>query len=352
MFAATASGALLVELNGGNNPGDPDTWVNVAPGGSGGIGGEYSFEPNKGSSINGGPPEQMSQGPLTYYTASPTNGANGAWGRMPIGGGFPGTTGNEPPLQIADFTLEIWLRRLGDMIGSEQMIMALLGGFEHSSYPEDPIDQTFAIYTQRDNSDTNDADGHLDIIFQGSFDNESDQRVDILPVPITTNFHQWVFAWNNTSNNLAIYQSSVLQTNLNFPNTTMLGSALMDNTSIFKARTENTDSRRFNGDIALVRIYDEVIDQSVIDANFAAGANAGVPPPAGPALTLAPQSVARLVFESLPVDDYRLQHTSDVVLGNWVSAPEILLGTGDPMTVFGPNGSSPQTAYRLIVLSN
>ena len=353
-WATSASAALLVELNAANSSRDPEAWVNVAPAAGGGIGGEYGIEPDGGTAnLSGVAPKLISRGAATYYTTSPLDGGEGSWGRTVMGGfgDFPGPTGNEPPLHLSSFSVEIWLRRLGDFLGgAEQHIMALRGGLFHDTFSTDPIDQFFAIFTRSDNGNPDDDEGLLDIVFAGSNDPVITEVIDVLSLPITTDFDQWVFTWNNATKNMGIFRNAVNQTNLTLSAVDFESGALLDNTAFFKAGSENSEARRFNGHISLVRIYDEVIDQSVIDANFALGAHAGLPI-IGPPLVPTPLSgVARLTFDTADGHRYRLENTSSLVPEIWPQIPEFtVLGTGDPFTLFDSDGSSSEH-YRVRLL--
>jgi hypothetical protein len=307
------------------------------------------------------------QGSVVHYSASVANSATGAWGRSQKVGwtGFPGPTGNEPQLAVADFSIEIWMRRLGGLIGSEGQIFSLSGAPGTSDVAF--AIQGFSLFVQADNSDFNDDPDMLDIIVgtgppnfvdldnDGIDDNTGTEywranvkRNDLFTVPVTTDFEQYVLTWNNSSKDLNIYRNAALETTQNFApsNVTYDSSVIMDNTSIFKTGAENTDGRRFNGDISLIRIYDEVIDQTTIDANFALGAGTVVPGPKITEVGFVDDTV--LVFTSLNGQNYALESTIDETTGVWVKAPYTIEGTGGDITLYDPDGYSTNKTYRLL----
>jgi hypothetical protein len=358
LSAVGTQGGLKVYLNAAANPGhpedalpgDPVTWTNIAPVAEGGIGGAYSYMPDNGGANHLNQwPERISgrAGEVVFYSAAGERDAGGAWGRAQAGGfaGFVGPSGDEPQLQLGSFSFEIWLRRLG-FSDVEGQIAALAGA--SGSDPTNRVDQIFMLFTQADRGDPNDGLEELDILIRGSFDTGISQSIDVLPLPVTADFDQWVFTWNNGSKQCRIYRNAVLASTVSFPDVTFTSSTIMDNNSFFKSGAENSDARVLNGDITVVRIYDEVIGQATIDANFALGPGAGITVPGPPITEAGFVQETGFEFSSVNGQNYRLERTTDELNGVWTKVPHVVEGTGGTMTVFDPAGYSSDMTYRLL----
>ena len=258
----------LVELSAVTNPTSrdravPKEWVNTG----GSLGGSYSTEP-KVMAVSGNPPVRYVSVPggVSFYSTASGLGT-GSFGRNKIESyGGTGPTGNEPSLRLTDFTIEVWLRRRGDGDQDHDIL-----GLWDSASGERCFLQLNADH---------DADGNsLDIRMQGAGTASDAQVLDVLAIPKRTDgddFDHLVVTWDNSAHQAKVYFNN------GSPSTHSLSAtftrAPLTHSSFFKTNSQSPEERRFNGDIATVRIYDSVLTAQQIAANFAFGPE--VPAPA------------------------------------------------------------------------
>jgi hypothetical protein len=215
-----------------------------------------------------------------YYTVSDTGPAN-----FGLSGDPPANS--EPEMFVNDFTIELWLRRQGETFSGEHQIFGLRA--------EQHIERLSLSLGTGGNAPTNN-------LFLSEFSSPgffSANGVDSgVNLPADGNFHHVVLTFDNmpvgTPPPMVLYLDNVA-TDL----TAAVQAALQDEiapagpdpvdwiglqfpwSSVFTAFNLET-ARRFNGDIAVVRVYDQALSAAEVDQNF----NAGIPPVTDPLATV------------------------------------------------------------------
>ena len=133
---------------------------------------------------------------------------------------------------------------------------------------------------------------------------------------------------------------------------TNVGSSAFTTAGIF-VFTSSDWNRGLSGDIAIVRLHDNILTQEEIDASYLATADdMGLIAPTGADFTnVSLANTEGMEFESDTLTEYTLQLTTDLITSSgWMNAATVL-GTGANMYFFDPTeatGSSTSKAYRVI----
>jgi hypothetical protein len=215
------------------------------------------------------PTQVVNDGGVTYYTS-----AGPSWGDDPSSATNPQITG------IDSFTAEVWLRRLGTGTGAEHHIL----GFNTPSFSQ------YAQLIFREGAGHDD-DAVVDVFLKG----ETNTRVKSFDIggsaaAIADNvFTQIAVSFNDTTDTINVYRDGSL-----------VGSAtseqdfdpsiVMNQMAIFKTYAPESNSRRLNGEVSRVRLYNTELSASQIADNFAFGNT--VPEPAAAGIVAAGALVA------------------------------------------------------------
>lgn len=192
------------------------------------------------------------------------------------GFGSESATG-QPDLQMGSFSWELWLRRTGGVKNTEHQIARL----RSSTGPN----QWFSLFVQW--NETGQSDGSSIDIDMGV--NNGATRIkhfDQLTLPqrsTTDDFDHLVVTFDNTTgtNNLKLYLNDASPVTLN-ANITYDSNDPFDDTTIFHMSVGEA-ARGFNGQIAAMRVYGDVLTAEEITSNYNHGPQA-VPEPATMAL--------------------------------------------------------------------
>ena len=270
-FAASSQAALLVDLN-ASDSGAADTWT--SSGGS--FPGWYNDEAQHGP-----PVKATDANGVTYFSVAPAEGGFGFFGGDESGGTQQHVSGDEPQFTLngtnpGDFTYEIWMRKRGNRLHSAASILGMKSADGNERF-------TVNLYDGDD-------EGRIDINMRAAA-GPSVLELDVYPLFNKGGddpFDHFVFAWDNSASTMDVFHggSNVIP-NLSFPGVTLSPSTVFDGTTTFINFANDGTSGgvlRFNGDIARVRIHDEILSQGDIDASFAVGPNGIVPEPGTMAL--------------------------------------------------------------------
>jgi hypothetical protein len=237
----------LIDLNAANNPrAGANEWEN-----QGTAGGYLSVEPvgNPGT-----PAQGVDADSTAFFSTAPSRGGGGSLGRVDGTHNGSGRLG-EPSLFLQDFTLEVWARRVGGPLGGEHQLWALRS----------------VNHTQIFGWDL--AGPSLDTMRLAMRDTAmSGVTVDTgYVMPVDTSFHQYIMTWDNAAHRVELIADTVPVFNATEPNVNFSPAVDMWMTSLFKSFAIEGDSRRFNGDISIFRVYDFLLDAGQIAQNFASG---------------------------------------------------------------------------------
>ena len=272
LFAFSSQAALLVDLN-ASNSGAAGEWHSSA----GSYPGYYEDDDQ-----NGAPVKETDVNGVTYFSTRNSSGCcNGFIGGDDSGGTQQHPSGNEPQFVLngsnpGDFTFEVWMRKRGNRIGPAATILGMKSA---------NADERFILHLW----DSDGAESLMDIgvkaggtsvylIDQFNFGNRGGDAP----------FEHFVFTWDNSASTMDLFNDGTNGvSNMSFPGVTFSASTIFDGTTLFNSFANNSSGNvRFNGDIARVRIHDNILSQGDIAASFAAGPNGIVPEPGTMALLL------------------------------------------------------------------
>jgi hypothetical protein len=335
-LAASSQAALLVDLNAANS-GSNSLWV--SSGGS--FPGWYEDDDQLGA-----PVKETDVNGVTYFSTRNDNGCcNGFFGGDDSGGTQQHPSGNEPQFVLngtnpGDFTLELWLRKRGNRIGADHKIF----GMKSPSG-----DERLTLFLR--DSGEGDAESLIDFNMRSSGSGTSVLLLDQHGLPNrsgTDAFTHLVMTWDNSAASMDVFDDGVLATNLMFAGVSFSALTVFGGTTIFYDFVNDSGgTRRFNGDIARVRIHDEILSLDNIVDNFLLGPN-GV---AGPIHTddITIDDVAVLQYTSEVGRLYNLEFTTDLISSSvWQRAGANIVGDGGVQFLYDPAGSDTNKAYRVV----
>jgi hypothetical protein len=353
----------LIELSASLNPVAnhtfvPRQWANVR----GSLGGFYQATTSSDLGNHGTPERYLSLGspPITYYSTSEKLGG-GSFGVWPtdIAGG-PGPSGSEPDLRLDDdFSVEVWTRRRGPSHGGP--------GGEH----------TFINFRNFDNNpglgERNPQVFLVDIastIVAGAFDDRAidiwmrdqgktgpgtggghdlpdlvllPQRGDMDP------FDHLVITVDAGAGEVKAYLNGAAPVTVAVPITNGFydSSLPMIHASQFKAAPVESNSIRYNGDIATYRFYDFVLDASQVATNFQFGAGVAD----GPVMSteVDQSNAAALSFASFSNQLHELERATSLEPPDWTSTGSVIVGDGGTTTFHHATDAADEAFFRVII---
>ena len=257
-FAVVAGGALI-DLQAANNSRSaavPTEWDSL-----GTLGGWITSEGDGGWGT--GEPALLNDLDLTAYYSTASGVGDGSIGRN-----SDSLTGNEPdPVDLEDITVEVWSRRVGGAIGGEHQWWGLRSPGH------------LQRFTARLDTGTNE----ILMTIKGNTAGQINAHSTGVIMASDGNFHHYVFTYNDTTKDLKLYVDNGAPTTANLAVIDMDPTDTMESLSIFKEFSIEGDSRAFNGDVSLFRVYDKVLSAGEVAGNFAAGPSL-IPEPATMAL--------------------------------------------------------------------
>ena len=320
--AQVVTGSLVLYLNANTDTNGVDGWDYTQPGFGGGSGTLRAFDP-------GSVPENFSTAQGGRFFRSDDSGEF-----------FAGTI--SPQVEMSgDFTWELWLRANSQTHTKNQV----------ASWRRDPALHSTVSKIGMDLSGSAD-DFSADWELQ-DFDMppEVDQHQDIADIS-SGEWHQVVFTYKEASGEasangvLSVYMDGD-QVPVNvFSNQTAhlrgqppLFTSKMGYASVFSANSADF-ARNFQGDIAIVRLYRDLLTPPEIAQNFNAHSGdytIGSLPPIIPVPTNL-LTVAEFDIETMNGTYYELEHASDLAAGpgEWESTGALILGNGGTMRMYNP----------------
>jgi hypothetical protein len=247
---------LLLNLEAANNTrhSDPVTrWTNLADPAT-----YLSKEPigNPGALVFGSDPDNTA-----FYSASESQGSTGgSLGRVSVETGGSGRVA-EPNLFLESFSVEIWLRRLGNQAhGNEHQVWGLRSALHNQSIGAGLV---FRGDTSWDTWQFNLRGAGLSSVI----------HLSSVSIPSDGKFHQYVVTWNDPSRKLSVHVdgSATAVWSVTSPGQDYSPSEDMSMISVFKIFSPEPENRRFNGDISVFRVYNRVLSTGDIAANFENG---------------------------------------------------------------------------------
>jgi len=265
-FAFSSQAALLVDLN-ASDSGAAGEWHSSA----GSFPGYYEDD-----SQNGAPVKNTDVNGVTYFSTATAEAGQGFFGGDNSGGTQQSPSGNEPQFNLngsnsGDFSFEVWMRKRGNRIGPAATIL----GMKSANASE-----RFFIHLW----DSDGAESLMDIGMRSEASGTQVYLIDQYGLPNRGNtdaFDHFVFTWDNSASTMDLFHGGALGVGgMSFPGVTLSSSTIFDGTTLFNSFANNASGNvRFNGDIARVRIHDNILSQGDIDASFAVGPNGIVPEP-------------------------------------------------------------------------
>ena len=318
---ATAQGVLLFEFDANNDLDPNDGWDFT-----GAISGTLSNNLTAGGMID------RLVDPATTQAYFRREGGDRGFG--PSLGGI---------VSLSNYSLEIWIRRQSIGPSEDQVLQ----------FKNNVFNTTFMIAKAKEA----DPDDELDFIHQAPAGNRSTNN-NIFNWP-AGGWRHWVFTYQEASSEVAGDGVLTIVVNdgppivLSGQNPRYTGSPPIDTAEIFFSSTEW--DRGMRGDIAIIRLHDNILTTEEITASFRATAvDLGliVPIDVGfDEVSLA--NTMRMEFDSDTSTEYTLQTTSDLISSSgWMNAGTVI-GTGANMYFFDPTepaGSSTSKAYRIITI--
>jgi hypothetical protein len=331
-FAASSQAALLVDLNAANS-GSNTIWENTATA----FPGWYEDDDQ-----NGAPVKNTDVNGVTYFSTATAEGGQGFIGGDDSGGTQQHPSGNEPQFNLngtnpGDFTFEVWMRKRGNRIGPTATILGMKSA---------NADERFILHLW----DSDGAESLMDIgmkaggtqvylLDQFNFPNRGD----------TDPFEHFVFTWDNSASTMDLFHEGTNGvSNMSFPGVTFSALTVFDGTTLFNSFANSASgNNRFNGDIARVRIHDEILTLDNIVDNFLLGPNGTVDPVDADAITL--EDVVVLQYTSNVASVYHLEFTTDLInSSSWQRAGANITGDGNVQFLYDPAGNDTNKAYRII----
>jgi hypothetical protein len=244
-------------------------------------------------------------------------------------------------VSISNYSLEIWIRR--QSIGTSEDFVF--------QFKNNVFNTTFMIAKAKEAL----PDDELDFIHQAPAGNRSTNN-NIFNWPVD-GWQHWVFNYQEASSDVAgdgvltIVVNDGPPTVLSGQNPRYTGSPVIDTAEIFFSGNEW--DRGMRGDIAIIRLHDNILTTEEITASFRATAvDLGLIVPIDvdfDEVSLA--NTMSMEFESDTSTEYTLQATSDLVTSSgWMNATTVI-GTGTNMYFFDPTeptGSATSKAYRIV----
>jgi len=333
-FAASSQAALLVDLNAANS-GSNSLWV--SSGGS--FPGWYEDDDQ-----NGAPVKNTDVNGVTYFSTATAEAGQGFFGADDSGGTQQHPSGNEPQFNLngsnpGDFSFEVWMRKRGNRIGPAATILGMKSA---------NANERFFIHLW----DSDGAESLMDIGMRSEASGTQVYLIDQYGLPNrgdTDAFDHFVFTWDNSASTMDLYHDGVVGVStMSFPGVTFSALTVFDGTTLFNSFANNASGNvRFNGDIARVRIHDEILSLDNIVDSFLLGPN-GV---AGPIHTddITIDDVAVLQYTSQVGRLYNLEFTTDLVSSSvWQRAGANIVGDGGVQFLYDPAGSDTNKAYRVV----
>ena len=334
LLAAPSQALLLVDLNAANS-GSNGLWVSSA----GSFPGWYEDDDQ-----NGAPVKNTDGNGVTYFSTATAEGGNGFFGGDTSGGTQQTPSGNEPQFVLngsnpGDFSYEVWMRKRGNRIGPVHVILGMKSANANERFilhlwDSDGAESSIDIGMRSEASGTS-----VFLTDQHGFHNRGD----------TDPFEHYVFTWDNSASTMDLYHNGTNSfSNLSFPGVTFSPLTVFDGSTLFESfANDSSGNIRFNGDIARVRIHDEILSLDNIIDSFLLGPNGTADPVDADAITL--EDVAVLQYTSNVSQVYHLESTTDLVTSsNWQRVGANIEGDGTVQFLYDPAGNDTNKAYRIV----
>jgi len=257
---------------------------------------------------------------IGWYSGDDTvRDAAGGWGLQ----NDPNYSPAPPLLNLLDFSVEVWARRLGGTApGQNEHHFLMLRDFT--------FNQTFFIglFTGL-NPGVRDTFSYDFIDDLGTRQNGS-TGVVMEKESIFGDFHQYVFVFDNDFGDFDLYVDGDTTPVFSITGLSPIFSDFSD-MEVFIGGAPNEMGRRFQGDIGAFRVYDKELSTAEIAANFAHGPSACTTPDPVPIVNSTPATdtnVVEVTFDTESGTDYILQVASNVVDNTWLDEGQTVAGDG------------------------
>jgi hypothetical protein len=227
----------------------------------------------------------ITPGPLYDFRAVDNSGEPGSWTNLGTLGGSLGVAGNQPVLTAGDphptdnpsyysvpspgsfdilsgggdvtipdgFSYEIYLRRTAENSGG--------GEHQIAAIAEEGGTKLFLDFTPVGSTDG------IDLFLGGS----NAWKGDLVTLPVSNEFTHIVLTFDDNTDILNAYVNGGAPTVFDFSADVIdLPAGALNNVTLFKARGSEPDDRRFAGDISVARLYDFVLSDQQVLANYQA----------------------------------------------------------------------------------
>ena len=322
MGLAGAQGILLVELDANNDLNPNDGWDFT-----GAISGTLPVDTTLGGSL-----ARLTDGTQAYFHRTADD-------RF-----FNGGLSNS--VAVADWTVEVWVRK--DVTGEASVPEDQVVNFRDASFTEFITIGGASHATPIDEPDFD----HRD--FNGG---TARSQIDNAFTWPEDTWQQWVATYRDSDPGadngiLTVYVNGAQVAQDSNQKPRHEGSSAFDTMGVF-AYTSSDWNRGLSGDIAIIRLYDNILTPSEIASSYTTTAvDLGLIAPQGVTFTnVNLVDTIGMEFDSENLTEYTLQFTTDLVTSSaWMNAASVI-GTGTNMFLFDPTeatGSSTGKAYRIL----
>ena len=201
-------------------------------------------------------PLRASVARTTYYTTHPAFGGGGFFGADTTPGSVQTPTGNEPQFVLngpdpGDFSVDLWFRRRGPRFGEAEYVFGMKSQNQ---------DEQFIISLSQGGDD----EDSIDVTMKDD-DGAAITHFDQVSLPVrqfTDRFDHLVFTWDDSTSSMDIYvDGSQVVNDIMFPGVNLNPASVWNETVIFNRSADDpAGERRFNGDIARIRVFNETND--------------------------------------------------------------------------------------------
>ncbi len=326
--AAQITPGAVIECLATDNPSHPDSWTNLGTGGS-------VWLPDTSGTPELGQDEDL----IAYYDSN-----NASWGE---GGGTC------PEITAKSFSVDIWIRPTSFPTGGENhlfMMRTTSGGEQRAGFwlrHHDDTGLPEAVNKKWVTFELNDSAGHRSFFGANSNSGLNVERID-LPAPLNEWFHV-AMAYDDEAKACAVYSNGVKLVTVTGLPQNMTASKPYRNNTLGMLNPPEAISRSFRGHINSIRVYNMVLSDLQVAANFAEGPAKGVlVVPAVPIIQVNVTDIGAVRFSSQEDKTYFLQWTTNAP--DWVETGSSIEGTGGDLNLYDPDGFSMQKTYRVIEL--
>ncbi len=252
---------------------------------------------------------------------------------------------NSEAVNVEDFTVELWARRLGDKPPDPHSEHHLF------QFRDFGAQQIFTVTLAPDATMSKFDTLRFDFIDEfGPRDNGSTGHV-MQKESIFGDFHQYVFTFdNNDTGDFKLWVDGGASPEFTFNSIVQFSSG--NAMEVFIGGIHQEVGRRFQGDISVFRVYDRLLSQGEIAANFAHGPSLGDTPTPLPIVSSSVVQVPgalEAAFDTEEGKEYGLQVTSDLVNGSWDDTGQSQTGDGGSKRLYYSLDAEDMTAARVVL---